>query len=274
MAVTMEDIKALRNLTGAGMMDVKKALEEANGDHEKAVEIIRKKGQAIAAKRSEREAFQGCVLAANEADFAAVVAVKCETDFVAKNEDFIALTQSILDLAMAKKPASTEELMSLEIDGRTVEALITDRSGVTGEKMELGAYEFVKAPQTISYIHPGNMLAAIVGFNEAIDEALAKDMAMQVASMNPVAVDEAGVPEKVKQQELEIAMDKARQAGKPENLLERIAQGSLQKYFKENTLLEQDYVMDDAKKSVKEVLKAASKTLTVTDFKRINLNQD
>lgn len=274
MAVTMEDIKALRNLTGAGMMDVKKALEEANGDHEKAVEIIRKKGQAIAAKRSEREAFQGCVLAANEGDFAAVVAVKCETDFVAKNEDFIALTQSILDLAMNKKPASTEELMALEIDGRTVEALITDRSGVTGEKMELGAYEYVKANQTVSYIHPGNMLAAIVGFNEAIDETLAKDMAMQVASMNPVAVDEAGVPEKVKQQELEIAMDKARQAGKPENLLERIAQGSLQKYFKENTLLEQDYVMDDAKKSVKEVLKSASKTLTVTDFKRINLNQD
>lgn len=274
MAITMEDIKALRNLTGAGMMDVKKALEEAGGDHDKAVEIIRKKGQAIAAKRSDREAFQGCVLAANEGDFAAIVAVKCETDFVAKNEDFVALTQSILDVAMAQKPASTEELLGIQIDGRTIEALITDRSGVTGEKMELGAYEFVNAAQTISYIHPGNMLAAIVGFNEALDESLAKDMAMQVASMNPVAVDEAGVPEKVKQQELEIAMDKARQAGKPENLLERIAQGSLQKYYKENTLLEQEFVMDDSRKSVKETLTAASKTLTVTAFKRVNLNQD
>lgn len=274
MAVTMEDIKALRNLTGAGMMDVKKALEEAGGDHEKAVEIIRKKGQAIAAKRSEREAFEGCVLAASDGEFAAVVAVKCETDFVAKNEDFVALTRMILDAAMAHKPADAAALLAIEIEGRTIEALITDRSGVTGEKMELGSYEFVKAPQTVSYIHPGNMLAAIVGFNETLDPSLAKDMAMQVASMNPVAVDAAGVPEKVKQQELEIAMDKARQAGKPEELLERIAQGSLQKYYKENTLLEQDYVMDDAKKSVKEALQAASKTLTVTDFKRINLNQD
>lgn len=270
----MQDIKALRTLTGAGMMDVKKALEEAGGDHDKAIEIIRKRGQAIAAKRSEREAEQGCVLADSKEGFAAIVAVKCETDFVAKNEDFIALTQSILDVAMAQKPTTKEALLALEIEGRSIEALITDRSGVTGEKMELGAYEVAEGAQVVHYIHPGNMLAAIVSFNETLEESLAKDIAMQVASMNPIAVDEAGVPQEIKDQELSIAMDKAREAGKPENLLQRIAEGSLQKYFKENTLLEQEFVMDDSKRSVKDVLKATSKTLQVASFKRVNLNQD
>lgn len=273
MAVTMEDIKSLRTLTGAGMMDVKKALEEAGGDHQKAIEILRKKGQAIAAKRSEREASEGCVLAAMEDGYTALVSVKCETDFVAKNEDFIALTQSILDVAMKEKPATAEELLKLQIDGRSIEDLITDRSGVTGEKMELGAYEHIQAPAVSHYVHAGNMLGAIVGFSEAIDAELAKEIAMHIASMNPIAVDEASVPEEIKQSELNIAMDKAREAGKPEELLERIAQGSLQKYFKENTLLDQEFVFGD-KQSVADVLKGASKTLTVTDFKRFNLNQD
>ncbi len=270
----MNDIKALRTLTGAGMMDVKKALEEANGDHEKAVELIRKRGQAIAAKRSERSAEQGCCLAANDADFACIVAVQCETDFVAKNEDFVKMTQEILAAALEHKPATKEALLATTLkSGRTVEQAITDRSGVTGEKMELGAYEFIKAPATVVYMHPGNMLSAIVGFNEAVSDDMGKEIAMQVASMNPIAVDEASVPQEIKDRELNIAMDKARDAGKPENLLERIAQGSLQKFYQEFTLLQQASILD-GKKSVAELLKGESKTLTVTDFRRVNLNQD
>lgn len=274
MAVSMQDIKHLRDLTGAGMMDVKKALEEANGDQEKAMEILRKKGQAIAAKRSDREAAQGCVLAHTGNGVATLVALKCETDFVAKNEDFVKLTKAILDKAVQEKPASTEALLALQIDGQTIEALITERSGVTGEKMEIGAFEQFSAPAVTSYIHAGNMLGTIVGFNESLDEELAKEIAMQIASMNPIAIDDAGVPEHIKEQELEIAKDKARQAGKPENLLERIAMGSLEKYYKENTLLKQEFVFSENKASVADVLHAASKTLTVTNFKRFNLNQD
>lgn len=205
---------------------------------------------------------------------ATLVALKCETDFVAKNNDFVALTKAILDKAVAEKPANAEALLALEIDGRTIDSLITESPGVTGEKMELGAYEQISAPAVAAYVHAGNKLGVVVGFNEALDGELAKEVAMQIASMNPVAVDEAGVPESVKQQELEIAMDKARQAGKPENLLERIAQGSLEKYYKDNTLLKQEFVFSESKKSVAESLAAASKSLTVTDFKRFNLNQD
>ena len=181
MAVTMADIQHLRKMSGAGMMDCKKALEEANNDYDKAMEIIRKKGQAVAAKRSDREAAEGCVLAADNGEFAAVVAVKCETDFVAKNADFVALTKDILNLAMDKKPASKEELLAAPLaDGRSVQEHITDRSGITGEKMELGTYEFVNGASTISYIHPGNKLATVVAFNQAeVEHQMARDVAMQ-----------------------------------------------------------------------------------------------
>lgn len=261
-------------MSGAGMMDCKKALEEAAGDFDKAMEIIRKKGQAIAAKRSEREAAEGCALAQVNGDFACVVAIKCETDFVAKNEDFVALTKSVLDLALQHKPDTKEALLELPLaEGRTVAQHITDRSGVTGEKMELGAYEFVNGASATCYIHPGNKLATIVAFNEATDEVLARDIAMQIAAMNPVSITPEGVPAHVKEQEMEIARDKARQAGKPENLIDRIAEGSLQKYYKENTLLMQDSIKDP-KQTVEQTLKSASKSLTVVDFKRVNLNED
>ena len=264
MAVTMADITHLRKMSGAGMMDCKKALEEADNDFEKAMEIIRKKGQAVAAKRSDREAAEGCVLAADEGGFAAIVALKCETDFVAKNADFVALTQDILNAAMTGKPASKEALLAATLQGgRTVENHITDRIGVTGEKMELGYYESVQGAATVSYIHPGNKLASIVAFNEPVDHHVAREIAMQVAAMNPVAVTPDEVP----------ARDKARQAGKPENLLDRIAEGALQKYFKENTLLQQEYVKD-AKLTVQQYLQQQSKTLTVTAFKRVTLNVD
>lgn len=275
MAVTMADISHLRKMSGAGMMDCKKALEEANGDFDKAMEIIRKKGQAVAAKRSDREASEGCVLAADNGEFAAVVAVKCETDFVAKNVDFIALTKDILALAMDKKPATKEDLLAaLLADGRSVQDHITDRSGITGEKMELGTYAFVEGASTISYIHPGNKLATVVAFNQAdVEHQMARDVAMQVAAMSPVAVRADEVPQHILDQELEIAKDKARQAGKPENLLDRIAQGSLQKYFKENTLLQQEFIKD-AKISIEQYLHSANKELTVLSFKRFTLNAD
>lgn len=275
MAVTMADISHLRKMSGAGMMDCKKALEEANGNFDKAMEIIRKKGQVVAAKRSDREASEGCVLAADNGEFAAVVAVKCETDFVAKNVDFIALTKDILALAMDKKPATKEDLLAaLLADGRSVQDHITDRSGITGEKMELGTYAFVEGASTISYIHPGNKLATVVAFNQAdVEHQMARDVAMQVAAMNPVAVRADEVPQHILDQELEIAKDKARQAGKPENLLDRIAQGSLQKYFKENTLLQQEFIKD-AKISIEQYLHSANKELTVLSFKRFTLNAD
>ncbi len=211
MAVSMADISKLRTMTGAGMMDCKKALTEAEGDFDKAVELIRKRGQAIAAKRSDRDAAEGCVLAAANGDFAAIVALKCETDFVAKNADFVALTKQILDKAIEAKPADMAELNSLMIGNSTIQQLITDRSGVTGEKMELGAYEFVKGTSTIAYIHPGNMLASIVAFNEAgLDVQAYKDVAMQVAAMNPIAVDEAGVSADYVAKEREIATEKTK----------------------------------------------------------------
>ena len=275
MAVTMADISHLRKMSGAGMMDCKKALEEAGGDFDKAMEIIRKKGQAVAAKRSDREASEGCVLAQENGEFAAVVALKCETDFVAKNKDFVALTQDILNAALANKPASKEELLATALaDGRTIQEHITDRIGVTGEKMELGAYEFINGASTISYIHPGNKLATIVAFNQAdVEHQMARDVAMQVAAMNPISVRPEEVPQHIIDQELEIAKDKARQAGKPENLLDRIAQGALQKYYKENTLLQQEFIKD-AKMSVEQYLHTANKELTVVSFKRITLNVD
>lgn len=275
MAVTMADISHLRKMSGAGMMDCKKALEEAGGDFDKAMEIIRKKGQAVAAKRSDREASEGCVLAQENGEFAAVVALKCETDFVAKNKDFVALTQDILNAALANKPASKEELLATALaDGRTIQEHITDRIGVTGEKMELGAYEFINGASTISYIHPGNKLATIVAFNQAdVEHQMARDVAMQVAAMNPISVRPDEVPQHIIDQELEIAKDKARQAGKPENLLDRIAQGSLQKYYKENTLLQQELIKD-AKMSIEQYLHTANKELTVVSFKRITLNVD
>lgn len=274
MAVTMADITHLRKMTGAGMMDCKNALTEAENDYDKAVEIIRKKGQAVAAKREDREASEGCVLAAINGEFAAIVALKCETDFVAKGPEFIALTKNILDAALANKPADLEALLALNIDGRPISELITDRIGVTGEKMELGAYEYLTAPTTIAYIHPGNKLATIAGFNQAgVELQVAKDIAMQVAAMNPVSVDKDSVPENIVEREKKIAREKAIEQGKPENILDRIAEGALQKYYQEYTLLSQDFVKD-SKISIKEYLQKQNKDLTVTGFRRVTLNVD
>lgn len=269
--VTMEEITRLRKMMGAGMMDCKNALTEAEGDFDKAVEIIRKKGQAVAAKRSDREASEGCVLAKHEGGFAAIVALKCETDFVAKNADFIALTQQILDAAMANKADNLEAVKALTIDGRSAADLVTDRSGITGEKMELDGYSFVEGVSTSSYIHPGNKLATIVAFNQEVDAQVGRDVAMQIAAMNPIAVEKDKVPADVIEKEKAIAADKARQEGKPENMVERIAEGRMGKFFKEVCLLEQEYVKD-SKMTIGQYLESSNKGLTVVDFKRFTLN--
>ena len=274
MAVSMADISKLRTMTGAGMMDCKKALEEANGDFDKAVEVIRKRGQAIAAKRSDREAAEGCVLAGTNGGFAATVAVKCETDFVAKNTDFIGLTQSILNVVLAQKLESAEAVLAATIDGKVISELIAERSGITGEKMELDLFETVKGESVVSYIHPGNKLATVVAFNLAnVEPQVAKDVAMQVAAMNPVSLDRSSVPASVIEKELEIGRDKARQEGKPEAMLDKIAEGRLAKFYQESTLLEQAFIKD-SKTTIAQYLKQQNADLTVTAFKRVTLNQD
>ena len=212
MAVSIEDIKKLRHMTGAGMMDCKNALAETGGDIEAAIEIIRKKGQAVAAKREDRQAAEGCVLAAAKPGFAAIVALKCETDFVAKNESFRALTKAILDKAVEAGAKSLDEVKALDLNGRTVAENITDEIGKTGEKMELGAYEYVEAPTVTAYEHLGNKLATIVGLSELnIEDVVGKEIAMQVAAMNPIAVDRASVPAEVVEKEREVAVEKTKE---------------------------------------------------------------
>lgn len=274
MAISMADIQHLRKMTGAGMMDCKNALTEAEGDFDKAIEIIRKKGQAFAAKREDREATEGCVLAATNGEFATIVAVNCETDFVAMNADFVNMTKSILDAALANKPADLDALKALTIDGRSISDVVTDRMGITGEKMELSVYEQVSAPYVIAYVHPGNKLASIVGFNKAnVDEQVAKDVAMQIAAMNPVALVPEEVSDEIKQRELSIAREKAIEAGKPENLLDKIAEGALNKFYKEFTLLQQEFVKNP-KQTIAQYLAANDKDLAVVAFKRFTLNAE
>lgn len=275
MAVTMADIVHLRKMTGAGMMDCKKALIEADNDFDKAMEIIRKKGQAVAAKRSDREASEGCVLAKTIGSYAAMIALKCETDFVAKNADFIKLTNDILDAAIASKSLDLEAVKALPFGTTgTVADAVTDRSGVTGEKMELDGYFFVEGPTAGIYIHPGNKLATIVALNQEGKEVQAHEIGMQIAAMNPVSIDAVSVPADVLAKEKEIAAEKAREEKKPENLIPNIVNGRMNKFFKESCLLQQDFVMNDAKQSVAQYLDGESKGLTVTAFKRFSLNAE
>lgn len=261
----------LRHATNAGMMDCKHALQEAEGDFDKAVDIIRKKGLIVASKRADREAKEGCVLAHAEGRKAALVSLNCETDFVAKNENFINFTKSILDTAFANMPADLNALLALKIDGRSIADQIAEQTGVIGEKLELSFYGKVEAEDTVAYIHPGNKLATIVGFNKSADAQVKKDIAMQTAAMAPIAVDKNDVPENVIAHELEIGKEKAREEGKPENMLEKIAQGRLNKFFQESTLVNQDFVKEP-KMTVKAYMESHDKDLKVTSFVRYTLN--
>ena len=249
MAVGLEDIKKLRTMTGAGLGDCKKALTEANGDIEAAIEIIRKKGQAVAAKRSDREAAEGCVLCKYENGFAAIIALKCETDFVAKNADFVKLAQDILDVAVANKCKSLDEVKALPMAGHTVADAVTDRSGITGEKMELDGYSFIEGENVSVYDHMGrHMLCTMVQTNKPAEEQ-AHNIAMQVAAMNPVALDEASVPAEVVEHEKTILAAQMKEdpkmASKPEAVLAKIAAGKMGKYYKENCLVDQEFVRSD-----------------------------
>ena len=273
--ISAADVARLRKMTLAGMMDCKKALEESNGDFDKAVEIIRKKGQAVASKRADREATEGVVLAKTNADSStgALIVLNSETDFVAKNNDFIALAGKILDLALTKKPADLEALKSLPLENSTAEGKVTEYMGIIGEKLELAYYEKIEAPFVQAYIHPGNKLASLAGFSKAgIDVQVYKDVVMQIAAMNPVAIDKDDVPAQVIEQELEIGRDQARRDGKPENMIDKIAQGKLAKFYKENTLLNQEFIKD-SKINIRQYLESVDKQLKVTTFKRFNLNQ-
>jgi len=272
--ISVTEISKLRKSTGAGMMDCKKALEEANGDHDKAIDIIRKKGKAIANKRADREASEGVVLAkvSDNSLIGAIIVLNCETDFVAKNSSFIELAQSILDQAINERPISLDELKQVKLNNTTIQEEVTAQIGIIGEKLELSYYAKVEAPTVYSYIHPGNKLASIVGFNKNdVADQVAKDIAMQIAAMNPIAVDKENVPQEIIDKEIEIGKEQARTEGKPEQLLEKIAMGKLGKFFKENTLMNQLFVKEN-KKTIRQYLQETDKELTVTGFERYSIS--
>ena len=273
--ISAADVKKLREMTGAGMMDCKKALTEAEGDFDKAIEILRKKGQKLSAKGADREAKEGVVLAlvSDDQTKGVIVRLSCETDFVAKNESFVELANQFGEIALANAPADLETLKALEFEnGLTIGEKVTEQVGVIGEKVDLSAYEKLEAAQVAPYIHMGNKAAVLVGLNKKDDAYLepGRDMAMQVAAMRPVAVDKDGVDQSIIDKEIEIGMEQARQEGKPEAILEKIARGKLNKFFKENTLLNQAFVKD-SKQSVAQYLQSFDKELTVTGFKHVEL---
>ena len=268
--ITASEVNALRKQTGAGMMDCKKALVEAEGDMAKAVDILRKTGQKVAAKRADREATEGAVISATEGNFGALIALNCETDFVAKNESFIALAQSFLDVAMSNKPADLAALKACSLGDMTVEEKIIEQTGVIGEKLDLSSYETIQSEQVAAYIHGGNRLATLVGLSSSVDEQVGKDVAMQVAAMNPIALNKESVSQATIDNEIDVAKDLARQEGKPEEMLDKIAMGRLNKFFKENTLLNQEFIKE-SKTSVAQYLNKVEQDLTITDFKRVGL---
>ena len=274
MGITAKEVNDLRKKTGAGMMDCKKALQESNGDMEAAVDFLRKKGQKIAAKRGDRDAKEGLVIAktSNDGSNGVLICLNCETDFVAKNEDCGKLADAIAAIATNNLPTDLESLLSQSFDGNglTINDKITEQTGVIGEKIEISGYELIKAVKVVAYNHPGNQIATIVGLTtDSEDEG--KQVAMQVAAMNPIALDRDSVPEDVIQKEIEVGKDLAIQEGKPAEMAEKIAMGRLNKFFKETTLLNQAFIRDN-KKTVQQFLKDSDPDLSVTDFKRISLS--
>lgn len=272
--ITAADVKQLRDQTGAGMMDVKKALVEAEGDAEKAIEILRKKGQKLSVKRAGREAKEGVVIAkvSDDQSRGIVLRLSCETDFVAKNDDFISFADGIADVALQNMPGSKEELTSLQLNGSLIQDEIVNQVGVIGEKIELADYESLEAATVVPYIHMGYRAGVIVGLNLTGEEVVeaGKNVAMQIAAMKPLALDKDAVDERVIEKEIEIGKEQARQEGKPEQILEKIARGKLNKFFQENTLLEQSYVKD-SKLSVSGYLQSIDKDLTVTGYEHLML---
>lgn len=272
--ISASDVNKLRQQTGAGMMDCKKALVEANGDFEAAIDYLRKKGAKVAASRQDRESNEGVVIAKTTADGkrGIVVEVNCETDFVAKNADFIAFANSIADKAIENNASSLEDLLALELNGSKIADLIIDQTGKIGEKIGVSKFETIQAEQVVPYIHGNYRLGVLVGLSAVVDggEDAGKDVAMQIAAMNPVALDKGDVDSKTIERELEIAKEQIRAEGKPEEMVEKIAAGKLNKFYKESTLLNQEFVKDSSK-DIKAFLNGVANGLTVTAFKRVAL---
>jgi len=272
--ISATDVKNLREMTGAGMMDCKAALTEANGDIEKAIEILRLKGQKLSVKRADREAKEGVVYALVSADHkkGVVIRLSSETDFVAKNEDFINLAKEIAQIALDKFPPNLEELLKQPYHNITIGEKVSEQVGVIGEKIELADYQHIEAPQVVSYIHMGYKAGVILGLNKSEEKfkEAGRDVAMQVAAMKPVALDKDGVDASIIEKEIEIGKELARQEGKPEDMLEKIALGKLNRFFKDNTLMAQAFVKDNGV-SVEGYLKSIDKDLTVTGFKHVKL---
>jgi len=272
-SISASDVNRLRQITGAGMMDCKKSLTEANGDFDKAIEILRKKGQKVAASRAERNAKEGIVLAKISADGkrGILVSVNSETDFVARNEEFASFVETVSKIAIEKSPADIDALKALSFNGTlSISDKLNELLGKIGEKMEVSRYETITAEKVAAYIHPGNKLAVIIGFTKNISDDAGRNIAMQVAAMAPVSIDKADVPKEIIDQELEIGRELARKEGKPENMLDKIAQGKLNKFYSESTLLNQEYIRE-AKKTVAQYLAEADKDAKVTAFKRLAL---
>lgn len=274
MAVTAQEVNKLRQQTGAGMMDCKKALEENNGDFEQAVDYLRKKGAKVAANRGDRDSKEGVVLAKTSADgkTGILIWVNCETDFVAINADFIAFANSIADVALANNAKTKEEILTLPYNSDiTVADKFMEQVGKIGEKIEIGYYEVITAEKVSAYIHPGNRVSVIVGFNKEISDEVGRNVAMQAAAMAPVALDKEGVTPEMLERELEIAREIIRAEGKAEDMVEKIAQGKIAKFYKESTLLNQEYIKDN-KMTVTQYLQSVDKGLTATAFKRYALS--
>jgi elongation factor Ts len=275
--ISAAEVNKLRQMTGAGMMDCKKALQETEGDYEKAIDYLRKKGQKVAEKRADRDANEGIVLAKTDKDhsYGAVIMLNCETDFVGKNEEFKQFGKDLIDLAINFKPKSLDEISELKLNSMTVAEKLNEMLGKTGEKIKIAHYEFIEASFVTAYNHQGNRLATVIGLNKKDTKNVGEighELAMQVAAMNPIAVDKDYVSPKAIEREIEIGKEQARQEGKPEDMLEKIATGKLGKFFKERTLLNQDFVRDP-KKTCRQYLAENDKELTVTAFKRLMLGE-
>ena len=272
--ISASDVNKLRQQTGAGMMDCKKALVEANGDFEAAVDYLRKKGAKVAASRQDRDSNEGVIIAkaATDGKSGIVVEVNCETDFVAKNADFVAFADSVAEVALANKPATLEDLKALEIGGTKIADLLIEQTGKIGEKIDVSKYETLSAEKVVAYIHANYRLGVLVGLSANVDgvEEAGKDVAMQIAAMNPIAIDKDGVDAHTIEREIAIAKEQIMAEGKPAEMAEKIAAGKLNKFFKETTLLNQEFVKDNSK-SIAQFLDSVSKGLTVTAFKRVQL---
>ncbi|MDA8628719.1 MAG: translation elongation factor Ts [Bacteroidia bacterium] len=275
MSISASEVNNLRKATGAGLMDCKKALTETNGDFDAAVDFLRKRGAKIAAKRADREATEGAVIALTSADnkTGVIVLLSCETDFVAKNDGFVAFAKEIAEVALAEKPADISALKTLKVGAVALEARLLEEVAKIGEKIDVVHYELVEGENIVPYIHAGNRMGVLVEMNNAATDAnisAGKDVAMQIAAMNPVAVDKDGVDAATVEREMKIGREQAIAEGKPENIIDRIAEGKLQKFFKENTLLNQDFVKDSSM-SVAKMLDGVEKGLTIKQFKRVQL---